>query len=417
MNNQSFNSLFYPRICRNNHSESILYCRITVNSKRVEFSLNYKIQSSQWNSAKREVKGNSKDAQTINRHLSQISNEFKSLFFHLSNENVKITAKLLVAKFLKTDQQENTLIKFIDYHNHTAKHTLTWGTLKNYFTTRNYIENFLIKYYKTNDIEFNQLSFKWLSEFEIFLRTFKDKNNQVMMGNNTVMKHIERLRKIINLAIKMEIIEKDPFKSFKKKFIKNERDYLTTDELLTLESTKLICNRLAYVKDLFVFSCYTGLAYIDVMSLKPENIVLGIDGRYWIYSTRIKTNSVLKIPLFTKALDIINKYRQSPKAINEGTIFYRISNQKLNAYLKEIAKALHINKNITFHVARHTFATSVTLSNGMPIETVSKLLGHTKLSTTQIYARIIDSKISEDFDMLSKNILAKNIARRRQIGE
>jgi integrase len=238
-----------------------------------------------------------------------------------------------------------------------------------------------------------------------------------MMGNNTVMKHIERLRKIINLAIKMEIIEKDPFKSFKKKFIKNERDYLTTDELLTLESTKLICNRLAYVKDLFVFSCYTGLAYIDVMSLKPENIVLGIDGRYWIYSTRIKTNSVLKIPLFTKALDIINKYRQSPKAINEGTIFYRISNQKLNAYLKEIAKALHINKNITFHVARHTFATSVTLSNGMPIETVSKLLGHTKLSTTQIYARIIDSKISEDFDMLSKNILAKNIARRRQIGE
>jgi site-specific recombinase XerD len=179
---------------------------------------------------------------------------------------------------------------------------------------------------------------------------------------------------------------------------------LTDKELERIEKKTFDFERLQYVKDLFIFSCYTGLAYTDAMNLTPANLVRGIDGDYWLTTQRQKTRIAVKIPLLPKAKNLVEKYKNNPKSLNEGTLFPNISNQRLNGYLKEMADICRINKNLTFHLARHTFATTVTLSNGVPIESVSKMLGHTKITTTQVYAKVIESKLSDDMKLLKQKL-------------
>ena len=224
------------------------------------------------------------------------------------------------------------------------------------------------------------------------------------MENNTVMKHIQRLRKMVTLAYKMEWIDKDPFIKFKPTYIKNEREFLSENELQTIIEKEFEIERLELVKDLFVFSCYTGLSYIDVMNLNEDNITFGIDGGKWIITNRQKTHNKVKIPLLLIAEELIEKYKGHIKTKKTKSLFPNISNQKLNSYLKEIADLCKIKKNLTFHIARHTFATTITLSNGVPIETVSKLLGHTKIATTQIYAKVIERKVSDDMKLLNDRL-------------
>ena len=278
--------------------------------------------------------------------------------------------------------------------------SLTYGTLKNYFTTQKYIKLFLTKKRKTQDIYLSQLTFRFLVDFEKFLRLYIPVDHQKKMENNTIMKHIQRLRKMVTLAYKMEWLDKDPFIKFKPTYIKNEREFLREDELQNIIEKEFEIERLTLVKDLFVFSCYTGLSYIDVMNLNEDDIAIGIDGGRWIITNRQKTHNKVKIPILPTAQELIKKYADHLKTKKTKTLFPNISNQKLNSYLKEIADLCKIKKNLTFHIARHTFATTITLSNGVPIETVSKLLGHTKITTTQIYARVIDKKISEDMAKL-----------------
>ena len=189
-------------------------------------------------------------------------------------------------------------------------------------------------------------------------------------------------------------MDKNPFNQFQLKYNKYDRQFLDEEELEQLESTKMGNERLERIRDCFVFSCYTGLSYVDVKELNRDNIVKGIDGNHWISTKREKTDKPVKVPLLPKAQEILEKYMQCPEMENKESLLPISSNQKTNAYLKEIADSCDIDKNLTFHVARHTFATTVMLSNGVPIETVSKLLGHSKLSTTQIYARVVESKIS-----------------------
>jgi site-specific recombinase XerD len=226
------------------------------------------------------------------------------------------------------------------------------------------------------------------------------------MENNTVMKHIERLRKMIKLAVRMEWLEKDPFTAHKAKFIKVQRGYLTQEELSLIENKSFGIERLQQVRDIFIFSCYTGLAYIDAINLKPSDIRKGIDGTDWIFTARQKTNMPVQVPILSKASENISKYKDNPRAKTSGTVFPVISNQKLNSYLKEIADLCNISKNLTFHLARHTFATTVTLTNGVPIESVSKMLGHTDIRTTQIYAKVVEMKISEDMAKLQNKLLS-----------
>jgi site-specific recombinase XerD len=188
------------------------------------------------------------------------------------------------------------------------------------------------------------------------------------------------------------------------RFEKVEREFLTQEELTSIIKKSFTIERLQIVKDMFLFSCYTGLSYIDAMSLTRANIIKGIDGGKWLLTNRHKTDTVVRLPLLPQASSLIERYRDHPKAVHLGTLFPVISNQKMNSYLKEIADVCGITKPMTFHIARHTFATTVTLSNGVPIESVSKMLGHTSIRTTQIYAKVVESKLSEDMKSLEKRM-------------
>ena len=188
------------------------------------------------------------------------------------------------------------------------------------------------------------------------------------------MKHIERLRKIVNLAIKNEWLEKDPFQKFKPRFIRKDRGFLTQDELRRIEEKDFQIERLNQTRDIFIFSCYTGLSYAEVYDLTSEHIVTGLDGERWIRGQRKKSKEWYSVPLLPQALAIINRYKDHIIAQANGKVLPVYANQKTNAYLKEIAFLCEIDKNLTYHLARHTFATTVTLSNGVPIESGTTLL-------------------------------------------
>jgi site-specific recombinase XerD len=395
-NSNTFSILFWLKLANTKNRKAPLYARITINGKRAELSLKRKITISNWDASKNRVKGLNDESKLINGYIKQVQAKLFGCYQKLSNENKPISSAIIKAHFLGENISSYLISDIIEYHNEHMKSTLRWGTQKNYFTTHKYIFLFLKLKHKKSDMFLSELSYQFIIDFERFLRTQKS------MGNNTVMKHIERLRKMVSLAFKMEWIAKDPFINFEAKYEKKERTFLTIEELQAIENKKFNIPRLQLIKDLFVFSCYTGLSYGDVMKLTYQNLCIGIDKKQWIYSQREKTSIPVKIPLLSKAMLIIEKYKRHPTSINKETLFPTISNQKLNSYLKEIADVCGIPKNITFHMARHTFATTVTLSNGVPIETVSKLLGHSKITTTQIYAKVIERKVSEDMQKLEQ---------------
>ncbi|WP_417881829.1 site-specific integrase [Xanthomarina gelatinilytica] len=406
----TFSILFWLKLSKVKNGKAPLYARITVNGKRAEISLKRKIKIEYWSSAKNKVKGTNQQARTINEFLDQVSSELHQAKNELKSEGKIISAQTVKARYLKEDEQNFSLNDIIKYHNEDMIGKLKWGTQKNYFTTQGYISDFIFTKYKVTDMYLKQLDYNFILKFEKYLRKYKPTDHQKPMGNNTVMKHIERFRKMITLAYKLEWIERDPFINFQSKFEKIERGFLTELELNQIEEKDYTIERLQLVKDLFIFACYTGLSYIDVVSLNENNINYGIDGELWIIMKRGKTNNQLRIPILPKALEIMEKYKKNPRALANGTIFPKMSNQKLNAYLKEIADLCEIKKYLTFHLARHTFATTVTLSNGVPIETVSKLLGHSRISTTQIYAKVIEKKVSEDIEVLKNTLNKKHIA-------
>jgi site-specific recombinase XerD len=214
------------------------------------------------------------------------------------------------------------------------------------------------------------------------------------------MKYISNLKKIVNGCFRKGWLTKDPFSGFKMAKQEIEREALTDQELQKINSKTFPTDRLNFVKDIFLFSCYTGLAYADVKKLRRTEIASGIDGNYWIFTNRQKTDTQSRIPLLPPAQAIVEKYKDSPTCSDSGHVLPVLSNQKMNAYLKEIADVCGITKNLTFHIARHTFATTVTLSNGAPIESVSKMLGHRNLKTTQHYAKVLDRKVSDETRLL-----------------
>ncbi len=332
--------------------------------------------------------------------MEQVRGQLADCYKQLQLQRKNINAEAVKNLFLGNEKREHTLFSLAEYHNTNMKNILSHGTLKNYFTTLKYLKKFLKLQYKTADIYLTDLDYRFISEFELFLRKHTPTDHQKKLQNNGVMKHLERLRKMIRLAVKMERMTKNPFENYQLKFQKVERSCLSDVELASIENKNFSIDRLEWVRDLFVFSCYTGLAYIDKMKLSPSNIVRGIDGEHWLITSRQKTEITVKVPLLPKALEIINKYKDHPRASVNHTLFPNISNQKLNSYLKEIADLCGIDKYLTFHLARHTFATTVTLSNGVPIESVSKMLGHTKITTTQIYAKVVERKLSDDMRTL-----------------
>jgi site-specific recombinase XerD len=268
------------------------------------------------------------------------------------------------------------------------------GTLERYETSLKHTRSFLQWKYQVSDLDIRKLDFEFITDYEFWLKSVRH------CGHNSAIKYLSNFRKIVKRCIQNGWIPRDPFTGFKMTKREVERQALTQEQLEAISAKKFLMERLAQVRDIFLFSCYTGLAYADVQKLRRSDIVTGIDGEKWIYTKRQKTDNPFHIPLLPPALEIMQRYADHPLAVISDRVLPVLSNQKMNAYLKEIADVCGIAQDLTFHIARHTFATTVTLSNGVPIETVSKMLGHRNLTTTQHYAKILDRKISQDMQQL-----------------
>jgi site-specific recombinase XerD len=272
-----------------------------------------------------------------------------------------------------------------------------------YETSLKHTVHYLQWKYKISDIDIRKIDHEFITGYEFYLKSV------CKCCQNTTSKYIKNFGKIIRICLANGWIERNPFINYKSKIIEVERVFLSIEEIEILLNKEFAMERLNQVKDIFLFSCFTGLAYADVKKLSPRNIGLGIDGERWIFINRTKTDTRSNIPILPIAATILEKYRNHPQVVMKGKLLPVLSNQKMNAYLKEIADLCGFNKELTFHIARHTFATTVTLSNGVPIESVSKMLGHKNLKTTQHYAKILDLKVSNDMQVLKAKFENKKL--------
>jgi site-specific recombinase XerD len=401
---QTFTILFWINKSRSSKNLAELYARVTINGKRTNIGLKRKVHIDLWDNKNKKAKGKTKEAKEINDYINLVQSRLFNIYQDLKYKGDLITPQLVKSLYNGESINSKTLLELLEYHNRKIENTLAPGTIRNFGITENYINKFLQQKLKTTDINLNRLNYKFISDLEMYLVNYYPKGHPKAMSHNTVMKHLQRLRKIVNLAYQLEWIEKDPFIRWKPTFEQKQREFLSANELSNLETYNFRIDRLDRVRDLFVFSCYTGISYSDIMALTDKNLIVGVDGNTWISTQRLKTKTSVRIPLLHPAKEILTKYEDHPVTTVSGTLLPKITNEKTNLYLKEIADAVGIKKNLTFHMARHTFATTVTLSNGVPIETVSKLLGHTKLATTQIYARVLDKKVSEDIEALRSKL-------------
>jgi len=398
----TYSVLFFIRKEKLNTKGKVpVYMRITINGKHAEISTKQWIESSRWNQAG-QVKGGKQDADTINNTIETYRSKAWKTYMQLQERFDYVTADMLKQYFNKQVGERKTLIEVFKQHNKEVQELLEKqyapATLKRYETTFNHITNFLKDKYNKSDIELIELQYQFVTDFEHYLKTVKNCNH------NSTLKYIKLFRKVINNAVKNDWLIKDPFAKYESKFNEVKRDFLTKDELELVLNKTFSTERLNTVRDIFVFSCYTGLAYIDVQKLTKNHLKKDDEGEFWIMTQRTKTDTESNIPLLPTSYAIIEKYKAYPESVLRGKLLPILSNQKMNAYLKEIATICGIEKNLTFHLARHTFATTVTLTNDVPIESVSKMLGHKNIRTTQIYAKIIDKKVGNDMKKLKNKI-------------
>ena len=382
-----------------------IYQRITINGIRIELSTSKFVDKAKWNKEAGRIKGNSEEARLISSYLDILKNKAYETEKWMVNNDEEINAQTFKNKLLGIEENQRKLLIIFEDHNKRMKELVgkefSNNTFKKYETTLSHTKEFLKHQYKINDISIKRVDIAFINDFDFYLRNTKNCNN------NSTIKYIRNFGKIVKQCYVTGWLEKDPFLNYKGKVKEVERTYLTELEIEVLLNKNFKINRLELVRDIFLFSCFTGLAYIDVHNLTKSNIIIGIDGEKWISTHRQKTESASKIPILPVTQMIIDKYENHPQSTNEDRLLPILSNQKMNAYLKEIAGVCEIEKELTFHIARHTFATTVTLTNGVPIESVSKMLGHKNLRTTQHYAKVLDRKVSEDMKLMKDKFMFK----------
>lgn len=405
--NNSFSTLFYPKgndVDKNGLAP--LYMRITVDGKRSELSVKRKINPEKWNSQAGKMKGTTQEIRELNRFMDHTRAKVNMIYDRLMEEGLEVTPLLIKNAFLgKSKISKMTLDIFKNHNDKIAAlvgKDFAPGTIERYCTAKKHVEAYIKKEYKVADIPIKKVDHAFIDGFEYYLKTERD------CAHNTAVKYITNFKKIVRIAFANDWIQKDPFLHWKGRLKIVDREFLTESEIQQMLEKEISNARLDQVKDIFLFSCFTGLAYADVKKLSNDNVVLGIDGEKWIKIKRSKTDTRSNIPILPSAQAIIDKYAEHPAVLNGDRILPVLSNQKMNAYLKEIADLCGINKNLTYHLARHTFATTVTLTNGVSIESVSKMLGHKSLKTTQHYAKILDRKVSDDMKMLRKRLNFNN---------
>ncbi|WP_298344309.1 site-specific integrase [uncultured Algibacter sp.] len=385
-----------------------IYARITVNGKRAQISIQRKVLVEKWDSTTGKLKGTSAESRTINSYIDSIRHKLQKLQERFIDEGKTVTALAIKNRYLGKDRVNKMLIEIFQEHNNKVNSLVgkdfAPGTAERYRTAKRHIQEYIQKEYNTDDIPVKDVNHKFITGFEYYLKTTRK------CSHNTAIKYITNFKKIIRIAYANDWISKDPFFNWKAKLKTIDREFLSKEEIQVMVEKEFSIPRLELVKDIFIFSCFTGLAYADVKKLSKDDIVVGIDGKRWIKTKRSKTDTRSNIPILEIPKEIIRKYAEHLDVIDSDNLLPVLSNQKMNSYLKEIADSCGITKNLTFHLARHTFATTVTLTNGVPIESVSKMLGHKSLKTTQHYAKILDKKVSDDMATLREKFSSNPIA-------
>ena len=394
----TFNICFYAKKDKQKANGAYpLFARITVDGVASRFNTKLDVLPSIWDGKMGKATGRTSEASRINRMLDDINASLNTIYHEMQRRDNYVTAEKVKNEFLGHSESHETILTLFQRHNDGVKQLVgiskTIATYRKYEVTRRHLAEFIRSKYNVSDISIKEISPMFITDFELYLRT------ACKCGYNTTAKFMQFFKRIIIIARNNGILVNDPFANYKIRLEKVDRGYLTEDEIKIILKKKMVSKRLEHVRDLFIFACFTGLAYIDVAGLTQDNIRKSFDGNLWIMTKRQKTNTDVNVPLLDIPKMILKKYKGK---LPNGKILPIISNQKLNAYLKEIADVCGIKKNLTFHLARHTFATTTTLSKGVPIETVSKMLGHTNIETTQIYARITNSKIGSDMQGLDK---------------
>jgi len=399
----TFTVIFFTRKSRSVPNQLSIYVRITVDGQRAEISLKRNIPSKEWDNSRNRGRGGSQRIRALNAYLDSVYGELLDCHKELLEENRVVSSNAIKSRYLGEDDNSKTLRELIKYHYESQKCKLRPGTMKNYYGTEKYLKRFLEHTRRLQDINLKRLNYKFITDFENYLINGPDLQKGKKCTNNAAMKHLERLRKMVNLAVRLEWLDKDPFVNYKKHYKRSERSFFSG----SLRKQHFQEGGMRGSRTPFFFHVITGLAYGDVKALEVDHLRFGIDGGLWIHTKREKTDEAVKVPLLPKAKQILDKYKDCNQRLVHGKLLPVLSNQKTNSYLKEIAKVCGIYKNISFHTARHTFASTVTLSNGVPMETVSKMLGHTKLTTTQIYARVLERKVGDDMQKLVERMEGK----------
>ena len=386
----------------NAEGKAPILARITINGELVHFSTKFRILPDRWDSAEGRTAHLTKEEKNIDAMLDDYRLLVKSRYNDLVLGGAVVTATKLKAAILNLDEKSAGLIelcdKFIeDYILLVKSGSVTQCTYQRYVLTRNRLAEFTAAKYGMEEIPLADINHSFIKGFDLYNR---DRHGA---ANNTASRFVKHFRTMFNLGLNNGWVRTDPFAGYKIRFEKVNRGFLTREEIDRIMAREFTNKRLEVVRDMFIFSVYTGLAYTDVQGLTSSNVQYRADGSVWIVTARQKTNNPVSVMLLDIPRAIIERYGGLGK---KGRLLPIPSNQKVNDYLKEIATLCGIEKNLSYHLARHTFATTITLSNGVPIETVSKILGHSSIKTTQIYARITDTKIGHDMGVLAAKLNA-----------
>jgi len=377
-----------------------IYMRITVNGKRAEVSAGRDCEPSVWNSHAGRAIGTKSETRALNSYLDTLQTKVMNAHQQLIGAGESITADRLRDQFIGRAEKAYYIVELFNDHNDQVKALIGNGfeanTLKSYRSSFKHLKAFVQHQYGKTDMDIKKLNHAFIVNYEFYLKSV------CKCSGVSAAKYVKHLKKIVNSCLANKWLTDNPFINYRSKAKAKEKEFLMSEELEAITTKSITIERLIQVRDIFIFCCYTGLCYADVQKLQRHQITKGVDGEQWIFTTRQKTDTSSRIPLLTIAVDIVNKYADHPQCVNKNLVLPVLSNQRMNSYLKEIADVCGITKTLTFHMARHTFATTVTLSNGVPIESVSKMLGHNSIKTTQHYAKVLDLKVSRDMAALRK---------------
>ena len=392
----TFKVLFYlKKGSEKKNGEVMIMARITIDGKLCQFSTKQSILPENWNIAAGKAKG--KDAGRINALLEDIKASLNNIYHEQQRRDNYVTAEKVKNEFLGHSEKHETILDLFKKHNDDVKQLVgiskTIATYRKYEVTRRHLTEFIQSKYNISDIAINEITPMFITDFELYLRT------TCKCSYNTTAKFMQFFKRIILIARNNGILIGDPFANYKIRLEKVDRGYLTEDEIKIILKKKMVSERLENVRDLFIFSCFTGLAFSDIHGLRKEHIVEDSNGVRWIRKGRQKTKIMCNIPLMEVPLKILEKYSTNEYCRKHGVLFPVLCNQKMNACLKELADICGIKKTLTTHVARHTFATFA-LANGVSIESVAKMLGHTNVQMTRHYARVLDRTVIREMSQI-----------------